>query len=117
MTSLGQKDAEAMGLDARDLMHARQQFVGIGGFSVSYEIPDVDIIVSGGGEQAVCHLETVYLHRKVKRKKTRRRGPMVYEGEAVAAAPSILGYDALAKTRFKLEIDFAEDKAVLVQKA
>jgi hypothetical protein len=90
--------------------------VGVGGFSVTYEIPQVDIILTGGGDQAYCRLETVYFHKRVKRRRRRRKGPTVYEREAIAAAPSILGYDAMAKMRLVLEIDFEADRAVLRSK-
>ena len=111
VTSVGHKDAMGMSIRVAQLNPTRETVVGIGGFAASYELPDVDIIFRAG-DGATCRLRTAYYHRPVKKKKVKSKGPMRYERESVAAAPSILGMDAIVAMRLVLETD-AETYAVL----
>lgn len=93
-----------MGIKVTQLYRSHETVVGIGGFAVSYELPDVDIILREG-DGASCRLPTVFYHKPVKKKKVKTKGPMRYEWEQAAVAPSILGMDAIAAMRLILETD------------
>ncbi len=109
VTSLGHRDAIAMNLQVASLSRSHRPVMGIGGFAQTFEIPDVDIILSGGGDQAYCRLGIIYYHRPVKRKKTKTDGVLVYHEDAVSAAPSIMGFDAFRAMQLVLETDFTTD--------
>jgi len=111
VTSIGHKDAMGMKIRVRELRSSPEKVAGIGGFAISYELSDVDIIVRDG-DQFSCRLRTVFYHKPSTKKKVKTKGPMRYESESVSASPSILGMDAISAMRLVLETD-GETYAIL----
>jgi len=115
MTSIGEKEALAMGLHAKDLpRHTGPPIVGIGGKGDAFVIGDTTIILSPNEtNEFICTDHTIHYLKTKKYKRVKRKGGFRYAEQAISRAPSILGMDVLKKMGLILHLDWKEEKAYL----
>lgn len=108
ISSLGEKDAMALGLNAKDFLHYTGTPIGgIGGKAVTYLIEDVTLVLGiGTGSETFCPNETLYYYKGKEYRKTARKGGKIYERESILRAPSIFGTDMMKKYGMMLHLDF-----------
>jgi hypothetical protein len=115
ITSIGEKDGLAMGLDVKDLpRYTERPVVGIGGKTDTYVIEDAIIILSHKlTDEFICLDQTLYYHKAKRYKKVKQKGGFRYAEQAISRAPSILGMDVMKKMGLILHLDWKEKKAYL----
>lgn len=108
ISSLGEKDVMALGLDVKDFPHYTGTPIGgIGGKAVTYVIEEVTLVLGiVTGSETFCPNETLYYHKGREYRKTVRKEGKVYERESLFRTPSILGTDMMKKYGMVLHLDF-----------